>query len=771
MTKHPGSTARRSSADRIEREHPCLLAVVLALATVASWQARGAGLVPDGATATTVSSTPAGKAVIAIAPPLAGVSHNTYSSFNVGRAGADFQNSGVGARYIVNEVTSTRPSLIEGPIAVVGPRASVVLANPNGITLNGASFVNTGNVAITTGRVRFHDLNPTPGIVQRNVVLTTDQGAIEIGPEGLAGAFANLELIAKRLKIGGPVINTFTSVDARVRAVLGDSRAEVDTSISPADNLTPWIGYSAPATANAGAMLLDITPLGSLTSGRIEIAVTDRGAGVTHAGSLFANVGDFTLAADGELRVIGGSIRSSGRLIAAVSRVDSDSGTFNSGLGTELRAPAIRLCRGSVVAGSAAAMGDIILGQPGASASGATEIDGVAMAASGGIGVFSSGQDVSVRGASIAAGQNVLIQAAGFLQRNEAATASRIVAAQGGVLIEASADLRNSGSLIQGARRIEDNGSSAGAVTLVAGGSFINDTPAGGPLAVVFGRDDDVAIHGLAGVRNRSGRILANGDVRIASPADFYNGVERVGTVGDGARQEVRSSRRNWLGLSKRTQGFTIDYGRLAGPDEQAVIAAGGNVDIAAGSIVNHGGEIDANGGDIRMAAQGAIANEGMVTGQVRFERTCRLLFCRTTADSNTTAVGGLLSASGDIDLRAGSEILNVGGRMLALHDIDLTAPRVVTRGVTVYASLARSQGMKAWFGDTWAQIYAADQGGALTANLGRLRIDGTLFNEGGELSATGGVEASGGVITVRAPRREAVRIEDHLGLTSWLWR
>ncbi|MCK7490586.1 MAG: hypothetical protein MZW92_01485 [Comamonadaceae bacterium] len=94
--------------------------------------------------------------------------------------------------------------------------------------------------------------------------------------------------------------------------------------------------------------------------------------------------------------------------------MESDAGSFASGLGMELRAPAIRLHGGSVAAGSAAAIGDIILGQPGVSASGATQIDGVAMAASGGIGVFSSGQDVSVRGASIAAGQNVLIQAARF---------------------------------------------------------------------------------------------------------------------------------------------------------------------------------------------------------------------------------------------------------------------------------------------------------------------------------------------------------------------
>lgn len=47
-------------------------------------------------------------------------------------------------------MTSTNRSLIEGEIAVAGPRANVVLANPNGIVINGGSFVNPGHVALAT---------------------------------------------------------------------------------------------------------------------------------------------------------------------------------------------------------------------------------------------------------------------------------------------------------------------------------------------------------------------------------------------------------------------------------------------------------------------------------------------------------------------------------------------------------------------------------------------------------------------------------------------
>jgi len=63
------------------------------------------------------------------------------------------------ARLILNEVTSTNPSFLQAPIAVVGPRAHFILANPNGITVDGGSLVNPGNVALSSNRREKQNVN------------------------------------------------------------------------------------------------------------------------------------------------------------------------------------------------------------------------------------------------------------------------------------------------------------------------------------------------------------------------------------------------------------------------------------------------------------------------------------------------------------------------------------------------------------------------------------------------------------------------------------
>ncbi len=90
--------------------------------------AYATGVVADGATATSVSTAANGHQTVSIAPAVGGVSHNTYSHFNVGSAGVDLNNVGINARTIVNQVTSTDPSVISGQLAVLGSRANVVLA-------------------------------------------------------------------------------------------------------------------------------------------------------------------------------------------------------------------------------------------------------------------------------------------------------------------------------------------------------------------------------------------------------------------------------------------------------------------------------------------------------------------------------------------------------------------------------------------------------------------------------------------------------------------
>ena len=101
-----------------------------------------------------------------------GVSRNLYSDFNIKSIGLILNNAtkytktelggyidrnmflaGKGARVILNEVTSSNASTLNGYLEVAGNKASVVIANANGISVNGLGFINTDNVVLSTGAV------------------------------------------------------------------------------------------------------------------------------------------------------------------------------------------------------------------------------------------------------------------------------------------------------------------------------------------------------------------------------------------------------------------------------------------------------------------------------------------------------------------------------------------------------------------------------------------------------------------------------------------
>lgn len=101
-----------------------------------------------------------------------GVSRNLYSDFNIKSTGLILNNAtkytktelggyidrnmflaGQGARVILNEVTSSHASNLNGYLEVAGNKASVVIANANGISVNGLGFINTDNVLLSTGAV------------------------------------------------------------------------------------------------------------------------------------------------------------------------------------------------------------------------------------------------------------------------------------------------------------------------------------------------------------------------------------------------------------------------------------------------------------------------------------------------------------------------------------------------------------------------------------------------------------------------------------------
>ncbi|PRG20591.1 filamentous hemagglutinin N-terminal domain-containing protein [Burkholderia multivorans] len=699
-----------------------VLFVCFAAAGLLPHCAVAAGIVPDGGTATTVSVAPNGRQLVNLAPAVAGVSSNTYSSFNVTTAGATLNNTGINARTIVNQVTSTNRSLIEGEIAVAGPRANVVLANPNGITVNGGSFVNTGHVALSTGTVSFNDLQIAPGVIQRNVVLDTSTGTIVVGPGGLAGALIGLDLIAKNIVVDGPIDNTFSSATAGVRLLVGRSRVELNTGLSPSDNANDWLSRSAttdPDTASSYA--IDITAAGSLTSGRVQLIVTDRGPGVRSAGAMSASLGDFTLTSNGNV---------------------------------EMSHAKIDVARDLDV-----------------SSQGGITLTDTEVKANGGHASVSAADAIALTGSSVMASGSVKLNGAGIaLNPDEAMTGSTVASSQSGVVLKSAADIVNVGSLVQGQTAIASDADSAGAVTLNAAGRILNQSLPQTRLGILFGVQGDVSLTAGADIVNRNARILSNRSISIDAGGDLQNIVDHSAGVQNGAVVGFSEQGGRFLFLRHRSDGFTVDYGALADASKLAYITAdAGNVTVRAANVANIGGSILSNGGAIDIAARDNIVTQAIFTGQASYRRSC-FIFCRASASSNVQAFGGVIEANADIALKAGTQITNTGGTVLALGALTLDAPKTLAQGVPGYTVINRNHDLKAWFGNRWAAIYAADTGGLFTGGTGKVRLTGEADIDGGAYSAPDGVLAAGGIVTIRPPHRDLVTIGNgnHMGLVSW---
>jgi filamentous hemagglutinin family protein len=277
-----------------------------------------AQVVPDRKTATTVTKDLTGRATVGIARAnSSGISHNTYSEFSAPKVGVGLNNRGIDATTIVNEVTSTKRSFINGPVEVLGSRAHVVLANPNGITVDGGRFINTGGVALSAGLVRFESI----GAERVNAVLSTGSGDVTISGEGLSGAMTTLQLIAGRLKIDGPVKNTSVIPNSDIAIVAGRSEVTLDSDVSPLSSLRP-LATHRDLDAAAKAILVDVTPRGSLSASRVSISVNSRGAGVSYAGKGHASIGDFTISANGKITTKGADIKAEKALKVAGESIE-----------------------------------------------------------------------------------------------------------------------------------------------------------------------------------------------------------------------------------------------------------------------------------------------------------------------------------------------------------------------------------------------------------------------------------------------------------------
>lgn len=643
---------------------------VAGLFFVAGWvPAAYAQVQPKGTTATTIVADGAGRQYITPAAPVSGVSYNAFSRFDVNAAGATFQNQDARARTIVGEVFSPLPSRIEGPVSVDGPRANLILANQNGLRINGGSFVNFGSVALTTGEVTLRDAQLGEA-TQRYVDLKTRGGDIVVEAGGLQADVLRLEFVARQIGIQGPVTNSFTSNTALTRVVGGASDATFDTLASPTDNLTPWMSFKpGDAAAPASGIAIELNAGSAIRSGRIEIVVTEAGAGVRNAGTLSAALGSLRITSTGEIENVGGRMEAAG--------------------------------------------------------------------------------DVRLNGKS-------------FVQRNEGERVSAI-AAGGSARVEATESVRVLGGTVQGQTRSNevaaDDATAAYAVYLKAGTRVDVSTEVGAKEGtVVFGAAGSIGLYGKEGIAVTNARLVSNG--KLHAESDGLVNIESLHV--DGApRSDWNTS--NWF---KRKSGFSVDLGHLADPDHVAYVVAQDGVVVKAGAVVNNGGVVFSNAGLVDIQSATDVTNRALVVGSFDYAKRCVLFVCKRTAHSTQQLIGGQVSAGTTLRIKAGGTILNEGGQFLSVGDQEIDGARNIARGIPIQRALVRADGLKAAFGDTWARLYAADQGGGFTSQQGKIILHGQTLQEGGFFAAKEGVD--GVIDVIRLPQREPVSLENHLGILRW---
>jgi len=297
----------------------------------------------------TILATANGKAQVNIqTPSAAGVSRNVFSQFDVGTDGAILNNSRKNAqtqlagwvegnpylargeaRVILNEVNSSDPSRLGGFTEIAGGRAELIIANPAGITCAGCGFINASRTTLTTG-------NP---ILDQGKLTGFDisTGNIRVDGDGLDTSTADYtQILAKTTEINAAVYAKNLDVINGVNTVSYETDA-ANTVITP---------KTAPSNQATG-VALDVSALGAMYAGKIRLIGTEKGMGVTNAGSVVAsNVGGLQLDSSGNLTNTGtlsskealdikqtGSIDNSGTISSSQKNITLDSQELtNSGL-------------------------------------------------------------------------------------------------------------------------------------------------------------------------------------------------------------------------------------------------------------------------------------------------------------------------------------------------------------------------------------------------------------------------------------------------------
>ncbi len=655
-----------------------------------------APLQTDGTTQTTVEAAPNGVPVVNIADPNAnGLSHNRFDQYNVDSNGVILNNStdtcvntqlggyiygntnlNSNASVILNEVTSTSRSQLNGYTEIAGQAADLVIANPNGITINGAGFINTNGVTLTTGR---------PNIVNGAL----DSLSIGGGDIAIEGAGLN--------NLGASSTHIYTQY-LRLNALLHAQ----DLDIKLGNNTVGYTDKTIRASQNSGAtgLLLDSSALGGMYANRITLVGTDQGLGVNLPPEVVASIGDINISNDGNVTLqtlnakqqidvaTTGDLNLDGQLYAGSDATLNATGAINASGGVSAAGNTFNINADTLTVGNSA----------------------ILMAGLNSDGTLNGGGALSVNSNSI--GNSGTIQSTNTLDMTAANTLTNAGNLKAGGLLTANAATLNntSGTLLVGSADITTNhfenfNGSAAATNDLALMTNTIDLGTGGTSNFYAGNDLTLTVNDTAALDNHAGSTIGAGNnLTLTTGGAFSNNADLLanGTLTLNTKALTNNATMSGGNAVDITADSLSNSATISGGSGVSTLDIAGNIDNT--SAISAQGDLNVNGVDVTNSGYFSTGNDLTITS--------------ANITNNTT-----LFAGNDMNLyTTGTLANNQGANIIAVNNIFMGAAVDGSRTDTITNYAANIESLN---GDI--AIYANAFNNLATDPV----VQGTFFNQG----------------------------------------
>lgn len=700
------------------------------------WAQAAGGVAVSGGTNTSVGQAANGVPVINIAAPnAAGLSHNQFKDYNVGKEGVILNNStsaaqktqlagyingnsqlgGKAAGVILNEVNGGSVSQLNGYTEVAGKSARVIIANPYGVTCNGCGFINTPRVTLSTGKPVL-DGN---GKLDRFEV---DGGSVNIEGDGLnADNVDQFDIITRSAKINA---NIYAK---QLNVVAGANDVNADTLATTA---------RAGNDAEKPALAIDSSALGGMYANTIKLVGTEQGVGVKLAGDMAASGGDMQIDANGHLTMA--KAAASGAVNVNAASLDAQDSIY---AGTSANVQT----RGSLKNQKVLAARDSIT----LSSGGQLTNSGTVQAGINPDNTRNATGDVSLNGkkinntGNVVATRNLSVTAEQSLTNSGAiqATTSANSAADAGNVSLAGASITNTGSVVAsrylsataGQSLVNNGGIFAAGQALIATTSILDNQNKGQLLSdggmtltadnLLNGSDGYISSGGGMTVRagainNRAGVIESGSTLDIgASTLDNTNGqIRALGLTGN-SRFAIGGLLDNSGGaLESANTDLTLAAGSFQNLNGAVLHVGTGALDVSGLALDNAGGSLVTRGGLTFNKAAWTnssviqAANLTLDVGNFQQTATGQLLGTNSFVGRGANwSTDGVIASDGRVDLTLTDQLTN-SGRITSATSVGVNAPRVSNLG-----TLAAGQ--------------------VLTVSTGSLLNDHALIFSGGNIS------------------------------------